>query len=87
LHPETVLLENDSAGPVRNCGFAAAPPLSRRTGFFRIRPEIAHPGDAPGLLSPSRHIYKPLTIAVAFRRLGAFDRVWQHPIKVDGTFA
>jgi hypothetical protein len=39
------------------------------------------------LPSPSRHIYKSLTIAVAFRRLSAFDRVWQHPIKVDGTFA
>jgi hypothetical protein len=37
--------------------------------------------------SPSRHIYKSLTIAVAFRRLLAFDRVWQHLIKVDGTFA
>jgi hypothetical protein len=40
-----------------------------------------------GLPSPSRHIYKSLTIAVAFRRSTAFDRVWQHPIKVDGTFA
>jgi hypothetical protein len=40
-----------------------------------------------GLPSPSRHIYNPLTIAVAFRGSGAFDRVWQHPIKVDGTFA
>ena len=40
-----------------------------------------------GLPSPSRHIYNPLTIAVAFRRSSAFDRVWQHPIKVDGTFA
>jgi hypothetical protein len=39
------------------------------------------------LPSPSRHIYNPLTIAVAFRRVGAFDRLWQHPIKVDGTFA
>jgi hypothetical protein len=39
------------------------------------------------LPSPSRHIYKALTIAVAFGRLSAFDRVWQHPIKVDGTFA
>jgi hypothetical protein len=42
---------------------------------------------ASGLPSPSRHIYNPLTIAVAFRRLGAFDRPWQRPIKVDGTFA
>jgi hypothetical protein len=40
-----------------------------------------------GLPSPSRHIYKSLTIAVAFGRSAAFDRVWQHPIKVDGTFA
>jgi hypothetical protein len=39
------------------------------------------------LASPSRHIYKSLTIAVAFRRLLAFDRVRQHLIKVDGTFA
>src|SRR5262249_47209925 len=39
------------------------------------------------LASPSRHIYNPLTMVVAFRRLGAFDRLWQHLIKVDGTFA
>jgi hypothetical protein len=39
------------------------------------------------LPSPSRHIYNPLTIAVAFRVLSAFDRVWQYPVKVDGTFA
>jgi hypothetical protein len=39
------------------------------------------------LPSPSRHIYKSLTIAVAFHDLVAFDRAWQHPIKVDGTFA
>jgi hypothetical protein len=38
------------------------------------------------LPSPSRHIYNALTIAFAFRRLGAFDRAWQQPIKVDGTF-
>jgi hypothetical protein len=44
-------------------------------------------GVTPRLPSPSRHIYKPLTIAVAFHRLSAFDRVWQRPIKVDGTFA
>jgi hypothetical protein len=37
--------------------------------------------------SPSRHNYKSLTIAIAFHRSLAFDRVWQHPIKVDGTFA
>jgi hypothetical protein len=41
----------------------------------------------PRLPSPSRHIYNPLTIAIAFRRLLAFDRAWQLPIKVDGTFA
>jgi hypothetical protein len=39
------------------------------------------------LPSPSRHIYKSLTIAVAFRRLSAFDRVWKDHVKVDGTFA
>jgi hypothetical protein len=38
------------------------------------------------LPSPSRHIYKSLTIAVAFRGLSAFDRVRQGSIKVDGTF-
>jgi hypothetical protein len=38
-------------------------------------------------LSPSRHIYHPLTIALAFRRPLAFDRVRQHLVKVDGTFA
>ena len=37
--------------------------------------------------SPWRHIYKSLTIAIAFRRLTAFDAVAQHLIKVDGTFA
>ena len=52
------------------------------------RPEKpAIKGRAPASPSPSRHIYKSLTITVAFRRLPAFDRVWQHPIKVDGTFA
>jgi hypothetical protein len=39
------------------------------------------------LPSPSCHIYNPLTISVAFRRLGAFEPVRQHLIKVDGTFA
>jgi hypothetical protein len=49
----------------------------------------ANSGDFGGmrLPSPSRHIYKPLTIAVAFHGLSAFDRVWQGSIKVDGTFA
>jgi hypothetical protein len=44
-------------------------------------------GRSIGLPSPSRHIYNPLTIAVAFRRSSAFGRVWQPLIKVDGTFA
>jgi hypothetical protein len=39
------------------------------------------------LPSPSRHIYKPLTIAVAFHGLSAFDMLRQGSIKVDGTFA
>jgi hypothetical protein len=43
--------------------------------------------DAGGLPSPLRHIYNPLTIAVASSQLLAFDRVWQDLIKVDGTFA
>jgi hypothetical protein len=34
-----------------------------------------------------RHIYVLLTIAIALRDAGAFDRFLQHPIKVDGTFA
>jgi hypothetical protein len=37
--------------------------------------------------SPWRHIYKSLTIAIAFPHLAAFDAVRQHLIKVDGTFA
>jgi hypothetical protein len=44
-------------------------------------------GRAVGLPSPSRHIYNPLTTAVAFRFLSQFDRVEKRPIKVDGTFA
>jgi hypothetical protein len=42
---------------------------------------------ALGLSSPSRHIYNPLTTAVAFRCLSQFDRVGKRRIKVDGTFA
>jgi hypothetical protein len=53
-------------------------PIALETGNFA--PHFRLP-------SPSCHIYNPLTIAVAFRALLAFDRVWQHPIKVDGTFA
>jgi hypothetical protein len=37
--------------------------------------------------SPSRHICNSLTIVVAFLRPLAFDWVWQHLVKVDGTFA
>jgi hypothetical protein len=40
-----------------------------------------------GLPSPSCHIYNPLTMTVAFRWLGAFDRLRQGSVKVDGTFA
>jgi hypothetical protein len=61
------------------------PPPINKTG-----PEAAHARQSPAAHAanpPSRHIYKSLTIAVAFRRLLAFDRVWQHLIKVDGTFA
>jgi hypothetical protein len=43
--------------------------------------------DASRLPSPLRHIYNPLTIAVAFSQSLAFDRAWQDLIKVDGTFA
>jgi hypothetical protein len=42
--------------------------------------------DASRLSSPSRHIYKSLTIVIAFRHLFAFDRIRQRSIKVDGTF-
>src|SRR5712691_986422 len=52
---------------------------SRRTpeppwlgGFRPHRPDIR-----ARLPSPSRHIYKPLTIAFAFPRLLAFGRFWQ----------
>jgi hypothetical protein len=52
----------------------------------------ARPGDPAGCgfrraPSPWRQNYKSLTIAMAFRRLTAFDAVAQHLIKVDGTFA
>jgi hypothetical protein len=55
--------------------------------FTWNRPETWAFRSRAGLPSPSCHIYNPLTIAVAFRGLLAFDWVWQHPIKVDGTFA
>jgi hypothetical protein len=66
-----------------------APPGSRRFCEFAdfVGSKAGYHGFAFILLSPSRHIYKPLTITVAFGCLLAFDRVWQHPIKVDGTFA
>jgi hypothetical protein len=41
---------------------------------------------AARLPSPSRHIYKSLTIALAFHALAAFDGAGQGSIKVDGTF-
>jgi len=50
----------------------------------------AEPGvfaDRADLPSPSRHIYNPLTMTGAFRWLGAFDRLRQGSVKVDGTFA
>ena len=50
-------------------------------------PQIGASRPRVHLPSPSRHIYNSLTTAVAFAGLSAFDRVWQHPIKVDGTFA
>ena len=55
--------------------------------------------DTPPIALKSRYIWvkrlaftlvphlQPINHPVAFRRLGAFERVWQHPIKVDGTFA
>jgi hypothetical protein len=76
-------------------GGGAPPPGSRarRADFGEsglksdgVELKTGHPGRSR-LPSPSRHIYKPLTIAVAFSGLLAFDRVWQPPIKVDGTFA
>jgi hypothetical protein len=52
-----------------------------------LAPNFGDFSAAGPLPSPSRHIYKPLTIAVAFHGLSAFDRLWQGSIKVDGTFA
>jgi hypothetical protein len=51
---------------------------------IRAKPALRRLTRSP---SPSRHIYKSLTMAVAFLGTGAFDGVRQHPIKVDGTFA
>ena len=68
----------------RRVPIVTARPLLRPAAIERLKPPISADARLP---SPSRHIYNPLTIAVAFRRLPAFDRVWQHPIKVDGTFA
>jgi hypothetical protein len=60
---------------------AATALVLRRNAVFRVEFGVRD------LVSPSRHIYKPLTIAVAFPGLSAFDRVRQGSIKVDGTFA
>jgi hypothetical protein len=57
----------------------------RKRGRFALK--SGHFLSEARLPSPWRHIYNPLTIAVAFRHSGAFDRLWQQPIKVDGTFA
>ena len=78
--PESLIAE---AGVLARPGTSTdccVPGQNRRCKSGRLASSRALP-------SPSRHIYNPLTIAVAFRRLLAFDRVWQHLIKVDGTFA
>jgi hypothetical protein len=67
---------NRPAKRFRLNGFDSAPQVPGNRSFGCLR-----------LPSPSRHIYNALTIAFAFRRLGAFDGFWQRPIKVDGTFA
>ena len=78
----------DFAASVISCGFAGDLRLGRPFSAPICRtPESGDFGALQRLPSPSRHIYNPLTIAVAFGRWSAFDRVWQHPIKVDGTFA
>jgi hypothetical protein len=69
--------------------------ISRQAGLFGpAAPHCASPtpqipviSAEARLPSPSRHIYKPLTIAGAFHGLSAFDKVRQGSIKVDGTFA
>jgi hypothetical protein len=79
--------------PKRDCG---GPIGSTRGDLAATVADSARPRSAKRVFgafgrarlpSPSRHIYKSLTIAVAFHGSAAFDRVWQHSIKVDGTFA
>ena len=85
-----------SSGSRSNPAAGAPVPVRGRARFWRplglCRTDSAAEKPAitaahAGLPSPSRHIYKSLTITVAFRTLPAFDRIWQHLIKVDGTFA
>ena len=75
----------DFAASIISCGFAGDLRLGDLLGADIRTPDqvFRRPQRLP---SPSRHIYNPLTITVAFGRFSAFDRVWQHPIKVDGTF-
>ncbi|MDO9559997.1 MAG: hypothetical protein Q7J60_00080, partial [Bradyrhizobium sp.] len=61
-------------------------PAVWRTRYFPGLKAGDH-GAARRLPSPSCHICQSLTIPVAFRRWQAFDRIQQHLIKVDGTFA
>ena len=79
-----------SCGNGKRCLFPELP-VGTGVGISRRAPSVpaekSRPACCRRLPSPSRHIYKPLTIAVAFADLSAFDRVWQHPVKVDGTFA
>jgi hypothetical protein len=64
--------------------------LLQLSSFPHTREDPFENSPFPGhvrLPSPWRHIYNGLTIAVAFRRLSAFDVGWQLTVKVDGTFA
>jgi hypothetical protein len=74
---------------LREAQFRRRPPDfgPREPNIGKTGPKPDHPDAHRHLPSPSRHIYNSLTIVVAFRRLGAFDRLWQYPVKVDGTFA
>jgi hypothetical protein len=69
---------------------SALPDVLQLSSFPHTREDPFENPSFPGdvrLPSLWRHIYNGLTIAVAFRRLSAFDGEWQPPIKVDGTFA
>jgi hypothetical protein len=72
---EAWLTPHPAAGEAISCRY------ERQRGQIQVIWAGAH------LPSPSRHIYKPLTIAVAFHGLSAFDMLRQGSIKVDGTFA